>query len=414
MTKFAYAGQQGGRKVRGELEAGSPALAHSILRRRMIKVVKLTRANTHNVSKPRALNIDITWGPFGDIPAKVILIFTKKLATMVRAGLPILDGLAMIANQTKNKNMKNVIDAIVADLNDGRSLSAAFARHERHFDNVYRNMINAGEIAGALDKFIDRLVAILTKQQKIRAGIRSAMFYPVTLIVVSVGITAFMLFKVVPTFEELYAGIGVALPAPTQAIVSASHWISTPKNIVMILGWSLGIVIFHRIFVQYLRFYRYAYHGLLLHLPLFGDLIVKATIARAALLMANLFTAGVSVLETLTVASSVTHNTHFINGFIRVRHEVLKGTELSTLFARERAFPIEFSQLLAVGERTGNMDEMLTAIATYYEEEFDSVVEGLSTIIEPIMIVFVGALIGALVVALYLPIFSAGDLAGST
>lgn len=409
MTKFAYAGTRSGRKVKGEIEAPSLAKARAMLRQQMVRGAKISPAQ---ISQKNRFNIDITWGPFGAIASKDILVFTKKLATMIRAGLPILDGLTMIANQTRSKNMKRVIYEIISDLNDGCSLTVAFSRHQRHFDNVYRNMINAGEIAGSLDRFVDRLVNILTKQQKIRSGIRSAMFYPITLIVVSVGITAFMLIKVVPTFEDLYAGIGVALPGPTQAIVSASHWLSTPKNLMMLGGVGFGVLFLHRVFVRYLAVYRYGYHGLILRLPFFGNLIIKSVVARAALLMANLFTAGVSVLEMLNVAANVTHNVHFMNGFMRVRQEVLNGTELSTLFARERAFPIEFSQFLAVGERTGNMDEMLSAIAHYYEEEFDSLVEGLSTIIEPVMIVFVGILIGALVVALYLPIFSAGNLAG--
>jgi type IV pilus assembly protein PilC len=169
---------------------------------------------------------------------------------------------------------------------------------------------------------------------------------------------------------------------------------------------------FQNVMTKYVYPYRYGWHGLLLRLPLFGSIIMMAVVARSSLLMANLFAAGVSVMETLNVASTVTTNEHYVKAFARVKQDVMTGAELSSLFGKEKVFPVELSQLIAVGERTGNMEEMLNSIANYYEEEFDALVEGLSTVIEPVMIVFVGGLIGMMVVALYLPIFSAGDLAG--
>ena len=392
----------------GKVEATSLAKARATLRQKRIRVKSIKEIKAKQKS---ALDIQITWGPFGSIPSKEILMFTKKTATMIRAGLPILDGLIMVANQTKNANMKRVANDMINDLNDGKSLSEAFKRHPRHFDNVYLNMVEAGEISGALDKFIDKLVEILEKQAKIQAGIKSAMFYPVTLLVVTLGITYFMLTNVVPTFQEMYAGMGIELPGPTQMIVVASEWILDGKNLLSVIGTVLGIVFINRTLMKYV-YYRSAIHFLMLRLPLFGAIIVMSTVARGSLLMANLFAAGVSVIDTLNVASTVTTNTHFINAFGRVKTDVMTGVELSVLFSREKIFPIELSQLIAVGERTGNMEEMLNSIANYYEEQFDALVEGLSTVIEPIMIVFVGGMIGVMVVALYLPIFSAGDLAG--
>ena len=405
---YAYAGFHGGKKIKGKVEASSLAKARTALRQKRIRVKTIKEFK----QKKSALNIEITWGPFGSIPSKEILMFTKKLATMIRAGLPILDGLIMVSGQTKNANMKRVTEQIIANLNDGKSLSEAFGVQHRYFDNVYRNMIQAGEVSGMLDKFIDKLVQILEKQAKIKAGIKSAMFYPVTLIVVSLGITAFMLTNVVPTFQEMYEGMGIALPAPTQAIVDASNWITNIANVSRIAGIIVGVLWIQHLLSKYISAYRMLTHKLLLKMPLFGRIIIMAVTARASLLMANLFAAGVSVLETLDVAKSVTNNAVFLKSFGRIRTDVLTGAELSTLFAKEKAFPIELSQLIAVGERTGNMEEMLNSIANYYEEEFDALVEGLSTVIEPIMIVFVGFLIGTMVIALYLPIFSAGDLAG--
>ncbi len=409
MSQYAYVGLQGGKKTKGKVEATSLAKARATLRQKRIRVKSIKEIKAKQKS---ALDIQITWGPFGSIPSKEILMFTKKTATMIRAGLPILDGLIMVANQTKNANMKRVANDMINDLNDGKSLSEAFKRHPRHFDNVYLNMVEAGEISGALDKFIDKLVEILEKQAKIQAGIKSAMFYPVTLLVVTLGITYFMLTNVVPTFQEMYAGMGIELPGPTQMIVVASEWILDGKNLLSVIGTVLGIVFINRTLMKYFYYYRSAIHFLMLRLPLFGAIIVMSTVARGSLLMANLFAAGVSVIDTLNVASTVTTNTHFINAFGRVKTDVMTGVELSVLFSREKIFPIELSQLIAVGERTGNMEEMLNSIANYYEEQFDALVEGLSTVIEPIMIVFVGGMIGVMVVALYLPIFSAGDLAG--
>jgi type IV pilus assembly protein PilC len=409
MTHYAYAGVQGGKKVKGKIEATSLARARSALRQKRVRIKNIKELKE---KKKGVMDIEITWGPFGSIPAKEILMFTKKLSTMIRAGLPILDSLIMVAGQTKNPNMKRAVTQMVEALNDGVPLSEAFKRQSRHFDNVYLNMIEAGEVSGMLDKFIDKLVEILEKQQKIKSGIKSAMFYPITLITVSLGISIFMLTNVVPTFQEMYEGMGIQLPGPTQAIVDASEWIADVGNVAGVFGTIFGIITFQNVMLKYVKPYRTGWHALQLKIPIFGGIIMMAVVARSSLLMANLFAAGVSVLETLNVASTVTTNTIFLNAFARVKRDVMTGAELSSLFANEKVFPTELSQLIAVGERTGNMEEMLNSIANYYEEEFDALVEGLSTVIEPVMIVFVGGLVGMMVVALYLPIFSAGDLAG--
>lgn len=409
MAVFAYVGVQRGKKIKGQMDAPTVGKARAELRAQRIRIKKIKEKKPKSKS---GLNMDITWGPFGDIPAKEIMLFSKKLSTMIRAGLPILDSLIMVADQTKNPNMKRTIGEMIDDLNDGKSLSQVFKRQKRHFDNVYLNMIEAGEISGQLDKFVDKLVEILEKQAKIKAGIKSAMFYPVVLVTVTLGISFFMLTNVVPTFQQMYDGMGMDLPGPTQMIVDASNWVSNTDNIIRVLSIAFGVVFAHRMLSKYVKPYFTLWCFMLLKLPLFGDIIIKSTVARGSLLMANLFAAGVSVLDTLDVAKSVTNNILFMNAFDRVRERVLSGVELSILFGEEKVFPLAFSQLLAVGERTGNMEEMLSSIAQYYEEEFDAIVEGLSSIIEPIMIVFVGAMIGLMVVALYLPIFSAGDLAG--
>ena len=406
MKKFSYKGKQRGKKVKGEIEIETIVQAKQQLRSEGIREVVLKEIKP---KKKSSLDVEITWGPFGSIPPKEIMLFTKKISTMMRAGLPIVEAMVLVAAQSSNANMKRVANEMIDKLNNGASLSQSFRSHDRHFDNVYLNMVEAGEISGKLDVFLDRLVEMLEKQQAIKSGIKSALFYPITLVVITVSISYFMLTNVVPTFQEMYAGLGAELPAPTQAIVDASNWIQDGGNVLSVIGTVSGIWITNAILHKYLRPYRKLKSIIALKLPVVGDVIVKATVARMSLLMANLLAAGVSVVDTLEVSSTVSQNVQFLDAMTRIKEKITTGAPLSQLFGNEKVFPLALSQLMAVGERTGNMDEMLTSIAKYYEEEFTAVVEGLSTIIEPLMIVFVGAMIGVMVVALYLPIFSAGD-----
>jgi type IV pilus assembly protein PilC len=406
MKKFSYQGRRKGKKVKGEIEAGNIVQAKQQLRGERIRDLHLKEVKP---KKKSALNAELTWGPFGAIPSKEIVIFTKKISTMMRAGLPIVEAMILVSDQSTNANMKRVALQMVEKLNGGASLSQAFREHTRYFDKVYLNMVEAGEISGKLDVFLDRLVEMLEKQQKIKAGIKSALFYPITLVVITVAISYFMLTKVVPTFQEMYEGLGAELPGPTQAIVDASNWIQDGGNLASVIGVVISIWLTNKMLHRYLRQYRKLKSVIALRLPVVGDIIVKATVARMSLLMANLLAAGVSVIDTLEVSSTVSQNVKFLDAMTQIKQKIVTGAPLSTLFGNEAVFPIALSQLMAVGERTGNMDEMLTSIARYYEEEFTTVVDGLSTIIEPLMIVFVGLMIGVMVVALYLPIFSAGD-----
>jgi type IV pilus assembly protein PilC len=245
--------------------------------------------------------------------------------------------------------------------------------------------------------------------ETIKNGIKSALFYPITLIVVTLGIVYFMLTNVVPTFVEMYANMGAKLPGPTQMIVDASNWILNGTNVLKVIGIVAGVIYGHKAMVKYLYPYRKGYSALLLRMPLFGDMIVKSTVARTALLMSNLFAAGIGINEIMRVAASTSTNILFMEAQSRIAEKVQTGVPLSVLFAEESVFPIDLSQLIRVGEQTAGMDEMLESIARYYQEEFEATVKGLTTVIEPLMIVFVGLMVGVLVVALYLPIFSAGD-----
>jgi len=403
---YRFKARRRGVAQQGVIDAESLIQAKKKLRQDGLRDIKL------KAIKPKSSGTasgDITWGPFGAISSKEIVIFTKKIATMMRAGLPIVEAMGLVVAQSTNANMKRVAIKIIDKLNNGASLSAAFRDHQRHFDSVYLNMVEAGEVSGKLDIFLDRLVEMLEKQQAIKAGIKSALFYPITLVVITLGISYFMLTNVVPTFQDMYEGLGAELPGPTQAIVNASNWIQDGGNLLRVIGTAIAVYTVNRLLNRFIYPYRKAKSIIALRLPLVGDIIVKSTVARMSLLMANLLAAGVSVIDTLEVSRTVSRNIQFLEATERIQQKITTGVALSVLFSEEKVFPLALGQLMAVGERTGNMDEMLTSIAKYYEEEFTTVVDGLSTIIEPLMIVFVGAMIGVMVVALYLPIFSAGD-----
>ena len=395
------------RRIKGTLEALNRNVALTELKGRKYRDIKINEA-----PPPKRQGKPFVWGPLGKVKDEEIVLFTKKVSTMVRSGLTILDALVLVSAQTQNPVFKYAIEDVIASINQGNSLSISVRKQPKYFDEIFCNMIEAGEISGKLDSFLDRIVEGQERMQTIRKGIKSALFYPITLVVVTLLITYGMLTKVVPTFTEMYKGMGKKLPGPTQVIVDASDWILNGWNVLSVIGVVIAIKIIHGQLFKRVYGYRRAIDVIFLKLPIMGNILVKSTVARLSLLMANLFAAGIGVEEILRVSARVTPNTIFVEAMGRISERIVSGAELSTLFAEEPVFPIELSQLIRVGEKTGNMDEMLSSIARYYQEEFETTVEGLTSMIEPIMIVFVGALIGAMVVALYLPIFSQGDMVG--
>ena len=395
------------RRIKGTLEALNRNVALTELKGRKYRDIKINEA-----PPPKKQGKPLVWGPLGKVKDEEIVLFTKKVSTMVRSGLTILDALVLVSAQTQNPVFKYAIEDVIASINQGNSLSISVRKQPKYFDEIFCNMIEAGEISGKLDSFLDRIVEGQERMQTIRKGIKSALFYPITLVVVTLLITYGMLTKVVPTFTEMYKGMGKKLPGPTQVIVDASDWILNGWNVLSVIGVVIAIKIIHGQLFKRVYGYRRAIDVIFLKLPIMGNILVKSTVARLSLLMANLFAAGIGVEEILRVSARVTPNTIFVEAMGRISERIVSGAELSTLFAEEPVFPIELSQLIRVGEKTGNMDEMLSSIARYYQEEFETTVEGLTSMIEPIMIVFVGALIGAMVVALYLPIFSQGDMVG--
>ena len=409
MPTFTYkAKDRNGRRVKGELEAPSRSNLIADLKGRKFSGMTIKEKK----KKRDASETAMTWGPFGNVPEKDMLLCMKKLSTMVRSGLQILDALELVANQTKNPVLRGVIIKVGKDINLGIPLSEAIKKHPRYFDVVTCNMIEAGEMSGQLDTFLDRVVEGQERMQKIKSGIKSALFYPITLVVVTTLIMWGMMVFVVPTFVEMYASSGKSLPGATQVIVDASNWITQGGNVLKLILYVTVITVIHKLGIKYVYPYNSFIAGVMLKLPIFGNIFIKSTVSRLALLMSNLFAAGIGVADILQVAVKISTNAKFTEALERINERVVSGVPLSILFEEERVFPSDLAQLIRVGESTGNMDEMLTSIARYYQEEFESTVEGLTSVIEPLMIVFVGGMIGAMVVALYLPIFSSGDMIG--
>ena len=410
MLNFQYKGISQGKYVEGEIEAINNAEAAHKLKEQKVIITKLTEFKKKKKVDKKKEKTSFSFGT--GVKAKEILIFCKQFATMLRAGLPVLNTLNMLDEQTKAPNMKKIIVTIRKDLEAGNALSKCFSNHPKIFDTVVVNLIKAGEASGKLDTFLQKIVISLEKREKIKSQIKSALFYPGVLLSVAILVTIFMLIKVVPVFVKMYEGMGVEVPGSTAAIMAASDFMRSASggglSLVIIIGSIIGL----RYLIKTNYKIRKGWHQFTLKIPVFGNLIQKSILAKVSLVMGNLSQAGVDLLESIDIAKSVTSNTVVIEALENVKKGVFSGETLTKLFAKEKIFPTTFSQLISVGEQTGSLDEMFGSVASYYEEEFDTAVANLASLIEPIMIVFMGITIGGLMIAMYAPIFNVGAIIG--
>ena len=410
MLNFEYKGISLGKYVEGEIEALNNAEAAHKLKEQKVIITKLKEAKKKKaVTKKEKKSFTFGTG----IKAQEILIFCKQFATMLRAGLPVLNTLEMLEGQTTRPPMKKVIQTIKKDLESGNALSKCFEKHPKIFDTVVVNLIKAGEASGKLDTFLQKIVVSLEKREKIKSQIKSALFYPGVLFSVAILVTVFMLMNVVPTFVNMYEGMGMGddLPTPTAVIMSMSEFVRSSGGLFLLIFIILFVVGF-----KYLISKNYGvkktWHKIMLKLPVFGNLINKSILAKVSLVLGNLNQAGVDLIESIDIAKSVTDNVIVIESLENIKKGVFSGETLTDLFAKEKIFPPTFSQLISVGEQTGSLDEMFGSVAIYYEEEFDVAVANLASLIEPIMIVFMGVTIGGLMLAMYAPIFNVGAIIG--
>ena len=410
MLNFEYKGISLGKYVEGEIEALNNAEAAHKLKEQKVIITKLKEAK----KKKAAVKKEKTSFTFGTgIKAQEILIFCKQFATMLKAGLPVLNTLEMLEGQTTRPPMKKVIATIKKDLESGNALSKCFEKHPKIFDTVVVNLIKAGEASGKLDTFLQKIVISLEKREKIKSQIKSALFYPGVLFSVAILVTVFMLMNVVPTFVNMYEGMGMGddLPTPTAVIMSMSEFVRSSGGLFLLIFIILFIVGFKYLISKNYNVKK-GWHKIMLKLPVFGNLINKSILAKVSLVLGNLNQAGVDLIESIDIAKSVTDNVIVIEALENIKKGVFSGETLTDLFNKEKIFPPTFSQLISVGEQTGSLDEMFGSVAIYYEEEFDVAVANLASLIEPIMIVFMGITIGGLMLAMYAPIFNVGAIIG--
>ena len=407
---YSYKGISAGKYVEGTIDALSQEEASFKLKDQKIIITKLIRTKKKAAEKKKGGGSSFSLFKKKIKPEDIVL-FSKQFATMVKAGLPILQTLSMLRDQLEHPEVKKIVEDIRKSLEGGLTLSKCFEKYPKVFDNVYINLIKAGEASGKLDVFLLKLVDSLEKREKVKKKIKGALMYPAVMFTVAITVMVFMLVKVVPIFAEMYEGMGVALPTPTQVIMNASNFMRGTGGMVLLSTTVIGFIVF-RYLTTKVPAIRYKWHGRMLKMPVFGDMILKSLIARVSLIMGNLSAAGVNLLESIEIAKQVSNNDVVTQALENVKKGVFSGDTLTKLFLKEPTFPPTFSQLISVGEQTGNLDEMFTSVSSYYEEEFDTAVDNMSSLIEPIMIVFMGTMIGGLMIAMYSPIFNVGALMG--
>ena len=413
MDTFAYKGISDGKYVEGNIEAINSDEASHKLKEQKIIITNLIRSAKGKKKEEKSEKKKSSFSLFGKKKAKVedVLIFSKQFATMVKAGLPILQVLTMLRDQLESPAMKEVVEDIRKSLEGGVTLSKCFEKFPELFDNIYVNLIKAGEASGKLDVFLLKIVDSLEKKEGIKKKIKSALMYPGIMFTVAITVSAFMLIKVVPVFAKMYDGMGIELPAATATIMAMSDFLRGTGGMILLLSLITFFILFRYLTSKNEKF-KYMWHKQVLKLPIFGDMILKSMLARISLIMGNLSAAGVNLLESLEIAKSVSTNVVVLESLENVKKGVFSGETLTKLFLKDPLFPPTFSQLISVGEQTGQLDEMFGSVAKYYESEFDTVVDNLSSLIEPIMIVFMGLMIGGLMIAMYSPIFNVGALIG--
>jgi type IV pilus assembly protein PilC len=339
----------------------------------------------------------------GSISGKDILIFTRQFATMIDAGLPLVQCLDILGSQTENPAFKNVIFAIKARVEAGSTFSDALKDHPKVFDELFVQLCAAGEVGGILDTILNRLAVYREKAEKLKRKVKGALTYPVAVILIGVVVTAVLLVKVTPVFAKMFADFGSALPAPTQFVVDLSEWMQ--KYILHIIGVAVAIVVASVAFYRNPRG-REIFDKAILHMPLVGEVIRKVAVARFTRTLGTMISSGVPILDALDVTAKTAGNRTIEKGIYYVRSKISEGKNIAGPLAETKVFPSMVVQMIGVGEATGAMDQMLGKIADFYDDEVDAAVAGLTSMIEPLMMVFLGGVVGGFLIAMYLPIFN--------
>ncbi|MBI5561170.1 MAG: type II secretion system F family protein [Deltaproteobacteria bacterium] len=407
MAKFAYVGKTlGGQAARGEIEALNITQATAALRRQQIVPSSINEKKTGLASLS-----EIKIPGLGQrVKTKEIVIFTRQFATMIDAGLPLVQCLDILSSQQENKMFKKVLTDVKSSVEGGSTFADALKKHPKVFDDLFVNLVAAGEVGGILDTILNRLSSFLEKADKLKGKIKGAMTYPAAVIIIAALVVSGLLLWVVPIFEGMFSGFGKALPLPTQIVVNLSKFLQHWWYIIIgaLVGAGIGLTRFYRTGRG-----RRLMDAFFLKLPVFGDLLRKTAVARFTRTLGTMLSSGVPILEALEIVAKTAGNVVIEEAVMKARTSLSEGKTLSEPLAETKVFPGMVTQMITVGETTGAMDTMLSKIADFYEDEVDAAVESLTSLIEPLLMAFLGVVVGGLVIALYLPIFQlAGAIAG--
>lgn len=395
MPTYKWVGEtRKGRTIKGELEAVDEKTARLQLKRRSLEVKRLKE-------KPKDLFENVSFLQ-PKVKKKDLVIFTRQFSTMIDAGLPLVQGLSILAAQTENKTFQRILQEVVKDVEGGAGLAEAMGKHPKVFNDLYVNLVAAGEVGGILDTILQRLATYIEKAEKLKARIKSALTYPIIVVAIAIVVIAVILVFVIPVFEEMFADFGSALPLPTQLVVNMSRFVK--GNIHYMIGAMivLGVAF---------KFYRNSKAGrkntdsLSLKLPVFGPLLKKVAVANFTRTLGTMISSGVPIINALEIVAKTSGNVVLEEVIMDVRSGISEGQPIAEPLSENEIFPSMVIQMISVGEATGALDTMLEKIADFYDDEVDAAVETLTSMLEPLLMLFLGGAIGGLVISMYLPIF---------
>lgn len=399
LLDFKYSGtNRRGQNVKGELTAKSLELARAQLRKQGIIVQDVRQ-------KPKPL-----FEMKKSIKALDIAIFVRQLATMMKAGVPLTQSFEIVADSLENPSMKELVLKIKADIEAGSNFATALRKHPKYFDDLFCSLVESGEQSGALETMLERVATYKEKSELLKAKIKKAMKYPIAVIIVAIIVTAILLIKVVPVFSQLFEGFGAELPAFTQFVVNMSNWMVKYYLLFFVVLAAL-IIAFTQAKLRSQKFRNFL-DRLALKAPIFGDIVYKSIIARFCRTLSTTFAAGVPLIDALDSTAGATNNIVFYEATQRIKEDVATGQQMQFAIRSTNLFPSMVIQMVGIGEEAGSLEEMLDKAATYYENEVDNAVDGLTSLMEPMIMAFLGIVIGGLVIAMYLPIFQMGSVVG--
>ncbi len=399
LPTFTWEGKtRTGEVKKGEMEASDADAVNARLRQMQITPSKV---------KKKAAQINIKLPGIGGVSQKDLVIFTRQFSTMIDAGLPLVQCLDILASQADNPTFRDVLAKVKGKVEQGATFADSLKDHPKVFDELYVQLVAAGEIGGILDTILNRLAQYIEKSQKLKGKVKSALTYPIIVLVIAIGITTILLLYVTPVFAKMFKDFGSALPAPTQFVVDMSHWLQHWG--LYVLGGIIAFVFAFRAFYRNPKG-REIFDATTLKTPLFGQLVRKVAVARFCRTLGTMISSGVPILDALEVTARTAGNRTVEHAIRHARNQIAEGKTITQPLAETKVFPSMVVQMIGVGEATGAMDAMLSKIADFYDEEVDAAVGALTAMIEPVMMVFLGGVVGGFLIAMYLPIF---DIAGA-